>query len=88
MGATGQLHALELESGKQLWSRDVLEDNDASVPEWGKSCSPLVVDGMVVVPQDEELRERCMHGHPIDGEAGDTSRAAIAELTKLCLQKD
>ncbi len=49
MGSTGQLHALELESGRSLWSRDVLEDNDATVPEWGKSCSPLVVDGLVVV---------------------------------------
>ena len=49
MGATGQLHALELETGRQIWSRDVLDDNDGSVPEWGKSCSPLVLDGLVVV---------------------------------------
>ena len=49
MGGTGHLHALELESGRVLWSRDVLKDNDSSVPEWGKSCSPRVVDGLVVV---------------------------------------
>jgi outer membrane protein assembly factor BamB len=49
LGATGRLHALDLGSGRHLWSRDILDDNDAKSPEWGKSCSPLVVDGLVVV---------------------------------------
>jgi outer membrane protein assembly factor BamB len=49
VGGTGLLHALDLEDGRLIWSRDVLEDNGASNPGWGKSCSPLVVDGLVVV---------------------------------------
>jgi len=48
--------------------------------------TPPAVDGTVVVPCDEELRERCTHGQPIDGEAGDTSRAVVEELTRLCLE--
>ena len=49
MGATGILNALELGSGKRLWSRDVVGETGAVLPEWGRSCSPLVVDGRVVV---------------------------------------
>ena len=49
MGATGILNALELASGKRLWSRDVVRETGAAIPEWGRSCSPLVVDGRVVV---------------------------------------
>jgi len=49
MGATGILNALDLASGKRLWSRDVVKETGARVPEWGKSCSPLLVDGRVVV---------------------------------------
>ncbi len=49
MGGTGLLTALDLETGKLLWKRDVLKDNDAKLPVWGKSGSPLVVDGRVVV---------------------------------------
>jgi len=49
MGATGLVNALDLATGRRLWSRDVLADNEAQSPEWGKSCSPLVVGGLVVV---------------------------------------
>ena len=48
-GATGLLNALELESGRLLWSHDVLAESGGVLPEWGKSCSPLVIDGLVVV---------------------------------------
>lgn len=49
MGATGMLNALDLATGRRLWTRDVLAENDATSPEWGKSVSPLIVDGRVVV---------------------------------------
>ncbi len=49
MGATGILNALDLASGRRLWSRDVLKETEAALPDWGRSCSPLVVDGRVVV---------------------------------------
>jgi outer membrane protein assembly factor BamB len=59
MGATGILNALELSSGDRLWSRDVLKETRAALPDWGRSCSPLVVGGRVVViaggPQGHRL---------------------------------
>jgi outer membrane protein assembly factor BamB len=49
LGATGILNALDAATGQRLWSRDIVKDNEASMPEWGKACSPLVVDGRVIV---------------------------------------
>jgi outer membrane protein assembly factor BamB len=49
LGATGVLNALDLASGERLWSRDVVTETRATLPEWGRSCSPLLVDDRVVV---------------------------------------
>ena len=49
LGSTGILNCLDLETGRPLWSKDILRDNDAKVNEWGMSSSPLVVDDLVVV---------------------------------------
>ncbi len=49
LGATGVLSCLELETGKPLWSKDIAQDNQAKVDEWGMSCSPLIVEDLVVV---------------------------------------
>jgi outer membrane protein assembly factor BamB len=49
MGATGILNALDLATGRRLWSQQVVESNGASLPEWGKSTSPLSVGKRVVV---------------------------------------
>ena len=49
MGATGILNCLDLASGTLIWSRDILADNRAKAHWWGISCSPLVLDTLVVV---------------------------------------
>ncbi len=49
MGATGILNCLDLASGALIWSRDILADNRAEAHTWGISCSPLVLDTLVVV---------------------------------------
>lgn len=48
-GASGILSCVDASNGKLCWSRDVVADSAASVPMWGFSSSPLVVDGLVVV---------------------------------------
>jgi outer membrane protein assembly factor BamB len=48
-GAHGILNALDLASGRRLWSRDVVAENSGAVPEWGRSGSPLVLGGRVIV---------------------------------------
>ena len=49
LGATGILNCLELASGRRIWRRDIISDNGAKVHMWGASCSPLVLDSLVVV---------------------------------------
>ncbi len=48
-GATGMLNCLELKTGKRIWSKNILSDNEASIKEWGVAGSPLVFDSLVVV---------------------------------------
>lgn len=49
LGSTGLLNCLDLETGKPLWSKDIVRDNGAEMEGWGMSSSPLLVDGLVVV---------------------------------------
>jgi outer membrane protein assembly factor BamB len=48
-GATGLLNCLDLATGRVLWSKDILKENQSHVPSWGFSSSPLVVGDLVVV---------------------------------------
>ena len=49
LGSTGILNALDLDTGRRLWRRDIGADNDSPMPDWGRSASPLVVDDLVIV---------------------------------------
>ncbi|MBI1941681.1 MAG: PQQ-like beta-propeller repeat protein, partial [Acidobacteria bacterium] len=49
LGATGELRCLEADTGKVLWSRNILSDNQASNLTWGMAASPLVVEEKVIV---------------------------------------
>lgn len=54
MGASGNLDCLEEKTGRLIWSHDVLTENHLSNLTWGKSCSPLLVQDLVVVTGGEE----------------------------------
>lgn len=49
LGATGILNCLQLDSGQKMWSVNIVEEHNAKTPQWGKSCSPLVLGDLVVV---------------------------------------
>ena len=49
-GATGTLLCLDLDTGSEIWKRDVLADTGASRNlEWGKSNTPLLTEDYVIV---------------------------------------
>jgi outer membrane protein assembly factor BamB len=49
LGAAGRLNCLDAATGRVLWSRDIVEDSGAKVPQWGFASSPLVAQGVVTV---------------------------------------
>lgn len=59
MGATGILDCLEEATGRLIWSHDVLKENNLSNITWGKSCSPLLANGLVVVTGGDQ-REKSL----------------------------
>lgn len=48
-GATGLLNCLDAATGRQIWQRSVLTENNVPNNEWGASSSPLLVDEKVIV---------------------------------------
>lgn len=55
-GANGHFVAAKLQTGEKLWDKELLELAQANVEDaikevaWGRSSSPLVIDGKVVIP--------------------------------------
>ena len=49
LGATGRLNCLHAVTGKVVWSKDIVADAGAKIPQWGYSSSPLVAEGLVSV---------------------------------------
>ncbi len=49
LGATGIFNCLDLETGEQLWTKNIFEENNAKPPPFGISISPLVLDDLVIV---------------------------------------
>jgi outer membrane protein assembly factor BamB len=51
IGAFGDVHCLELETGNRIWSLNYLVDFEAKLPTWGFSGSPLLVgDHLILQP--------------------------------------
>ncbi len=49
LGPKGQLFALDVRSGKLVWSKHIINDHEAKIPFYGFSTVPLVVNDVLVV---------------------------------------
>lgn len=49
IGSTGILNCLDFETGEQLWTTNIFQENEAEAPPWGVSISPLVFGELVIV---------------------------------------
>ena len=49
VGSTGILNCLDFETGEQLWTTHIFEENRAEPPPWGVSISPLIFGELVIV---------------------------------------
>jgi outer membrane protein assembly factor BamB len=50
LGAQAKLAALDTETGKKIWDKDLQKDLGAKLPIWGVSSSPLVEGELLIVP--------------------------------------
>jgi len=56
-GANGRLTAIELESGRKLWSRPLAEEYGAPSGYFGAGSSPIVVEGRVLLNLGADRKE-------------------------------
>jgi enterochelin esterase-like enzyme/outer membrane protein assembly factor BamB len=49
LGPAGELVAVQLRTGKELWRRQIAKELGAEVPHWGFTTSPLVSGDLVIV---------------------------------------
>ena len=49
LGAEGELRCLDAETGRRIWSKNILRDNGAENLQWGMAAAPLIVDDKVIV---------------------------------------
>jgi len=49
LGAKGHLHCLDAGSGKLLWKKNLMTENEAEVPHYGVSASPLIYRDTVII---------------------------------------
>src|SRR6185295_8520009 len=49
LGPFGELVAVQLRTGKELWRRQIAKELGAEVPHWGFTTSPLVTGDLVIV---------------------------------------
>jgi outer membrane protein assembly factor BamB len=49
LGASGHFVVLDAQTGKPVWSKNILDENYAENITWGMSNSPLIVDEKVIV---------------------------------------
>ena len=70
LGGTGVLRCLDFATGKLLWKQDLLarygleQVQAEEIVMWGRSASPLVVDGLVIVPAGGPLPKPDGEGKP------------------------
>lgn len=67
IGATGELRCLNAADGKLLWSKNILTENNSSVPTYGVSASPLIVDEKLIVLTGGERPGEVVCYHKHDG---------------------
>jgi outer membrane protein assembly factor BamB len=59
LGAAGNLHCLDAESGKILWQRDLRRDYQIRMPRWGIAAHPII-EGEVLITQIGGTGEACV----------------------------
>ncbi len=68
LGAEGEFRCLDAETGKRIWSKNILADNNATNLSWGMAASPLVVEDKVIVLPGGRSGSSVVAYHKLTGE--------------------
>jgi outer membrane protein assembly factor BamB len=68
LGARGQFNCLDAATGRVVWSRDIVADSGAKVPQWGFAASPLVTGSVVMVFAGAPKKKAVLGYHAATGE--------------------
>ena len=49
LGALGDLHCVELDTGKVIWKKNLFLDFKADLLNWGSTSAPLIVDNKIII---------------------------------------
>jgi len=88
-GAAGWLNCLDLKTGQRIWSKNILQNNDAPMKEWGVAGSPLVLDSLLVVSAGGREGKSLVAYHKDTGAriwSGGNDRAAYSSPLVATLQ--
>ncbi|HTM52729.1 MAG TPA: PQQ-binding-like beta-propeller repeat protein [Pirellulales bacterium] len=91
LGALGNLVCLEGSTGKPIWSHDIVRENEGRLPQWGKSCSPLVYENAIIVSAGAEGGKSLVaydktDGHPLWSAGDEPSSYSSPTLVTLAGQ--
>lgn len=90
-GSTGILNCLDLRTGARRWSKNVLDENGAGIPEWGLAASPLIVGERVVTNAGRLVAYDKISGAPAWAEGTDSAQysspllATLADLPQVVI---
>lgn len=85
-GARGQLCALELKTGKEVWTKNLVSDFGGTVPTWGYCSSPAMVDGKIVINPGSP-RNSLLALEPKTGKTAWSSPGASANYGSILVAK-
>jgi outer membrane protein assembly factor BamB len=81
LGATGILNCLDMESGRLIWSHNIIEDAGSEVLDWGMAGSPLVLETNVVVSAGGTRNKSLIAYRASDGQIAWAAGSALASYS-------
>ena len=91
VGSTGILNCLDFQTGEQIWTTNIFEENGAEPPPWGVSISPLVLGELVIVSAggavayDRETGEIAWTGHRTDSGYSSPFLTTLADTEQIVI---
>lgn len=73
LGAMGDVHCLDAETGEIKWKVDGLKEFEIQMPIWGTAASPLIFENLVILQMGG--KEACFVG--LDKQTGETKWKAV-----------